>query len=113
MGEDPAGYDVMGSFTVQVLDRGEVAVEPKGADSRLQQYVDWYAEDGDLPDEADRIAHPSERLRRQIGVTGEADACVEAIGELLEQVPFSLLMVGGISSTQMTRFSERVAPHFR
>ena len=113
IGEDPAGYEVMGSFTVQVLDPGEVAVEPKGADSRLQQYIDWYSQDGDLPHEADRIAHPSERLRRQIGVTGEAGACVDGIEELLEQVPFTLLMVGGISLTQMTRFSERVAPHFR
>jgi len=112
-GEDPAEYDVMGSYTVQVLDPGEQVVEPKGADSRLQQYIDWYAQDGDLPDEAGRIANPSDRLRRQIGVTGDAAACIAGIEELLEQVPFTLLMVGGISIKQMTRFSEQVAPHFR
>jgi probable F420-dependent oxidoreductase len=112
-GEDPDGYDVMGSFTVQVLAEGEAAAPARGAAHRADQYLEWYARDGDLPNDAERIAHPSEKLRRQMGVTGDAAACIAAIEELTAEVPYTTLMVGGLSPTQLERFASDVAPHFK
>lgn len=111
-GEDPASYDVMGSFNVHVLAPGEQPSGGAGNERRYRQYIDWYTKDGDLPDDASRIASPSELLQRYIGVTGEAPACVEAIEALLTRVPFTTLMVGGLGRTQLERFSAGVATEF-
>lgn len=115
-GEDPARYPVAGSFGVRVLAPGE---EPDGAatsvahDERMRQYADWYAEAGDLPDDATRITDPPEELARQVGVVGDPDTVVAAIRELLDAVPFTHLSVGTISPRAMERFARDVMPHFR
>jgi len=112
-GEDLASYDVMGSFNVHVLESGERPSGGGGNEHRYQQYIDWYTKDGDLPDDATRISSPPEDLQRHIGVTGEAPACVEAIENLLAQVPFTTLMVGGLGKAQLERFAAAVATEFK
>jgi probable F420-dependent oxidoreductase len=112
-GEDPASYEVMGSFTVQVVPAGQTTSEPLGAGPRADQFRDWYARDGDLATDADRIANPSEKLRRQMGITGEPKVCIAAIEALLAEVPYTTLMVGGLSPVQLERVASSVAPHFK
>ena len=112
-GEDPAAYDVMGSFTVQVHPEGQVPPPPPGAAHRADQYLECYSKDGDLASDASRISNPSEKLRRQMGITGDASTCITAIEDLLVDVPYTTLMVGGLSPTQLERFAAEVAPHFQ
>jgi alkanesulfonate monooxygenase SsuD/methylene tetrahydromethanopterin reductase-like flavin-dependent oxidoreductase (luciferase family) len=112
-GEDPAAYEVMGSFTVQVVPKGQTAAPPLGAAHRAGQYLDWYARDGDLATDAQRIANPSEKLQRQMGIAGDPRTCIGAIEALLADVPYTTLMVGGLSPVQLERFASDVAPHFK
>ncbi len=112
-GEDPSHYEVMGSFTVHVLAPGEEPPDARGAVRRADQYLEWYTRDGDLPNDADRIANPPERIRRQMGITGNPHQCVTGIQELLADVPYTTLMVGGLSPVQLERFASEVAPHFQ
>src|SRR5690606_24117785 len=106
-GEDPADYEVMGSFTVRVVDAGQ-QLDMASAVARDDAYADWYTEDGDLPTDAERMANPSEELLRLAGVTGDPATCIAAIEALLERVPFTTLMVGGVSRNQMERFAREV-----
>jgi alkanesulfonate monooxygenase SsuD/methylene tetrahydromethanopterin reductase-like flavin-dependent oxidoreductase (luciferase family) len=111
-GEDPTQFDVMGSYTVHVLADGEAPPEV-GPNARLEQYIDWYAKDGDLATDATRIPNPSAELQEYIGFTGEAPACIDALETLVAKVPFTALMVGGLGRAQLERFAADVAPAFK
>jgi alkanesulfonate monooxygenase SsuD/methylene tetrahydromethanopterin reductase-like flavin-dependent oxidoreductase (luciferase family) len=113
LGEDPAGFDVFGQYTVEVDDDYEPTPPSTAHDVRLEKYADWYGEKADLPDDRERILAPSAELQRQIGIRGSVDTCIDGLRWMLDLVPFTHLFVGGVSAAQMRRFSAEVMPAFR
>ncbi|MFT5433506.1 MAG: hypothetical protein ACI9OJ_004212 [Myxococcota bacterium] len=81
--------------------------------ARLEQDIDWYANDRDLATDTKRIPNPSAELQEYIGFWGDASACIEAPEALVEKVPFTVLMVGGLGCAQLERFAKDVALAFR
>jgi alkanesulfonate monooxygenase SsuD/methylene tetrahydromethanopterin reductase-like flavin-dependent oxidoreductase (luciferase family) len=111
-GDDPADYDVFGQYMVEV-DETEAVQPPSTAhDVRLEKYAEWYSEGGDIPGDRERILAPHPDLQRQIGVKGSPARCIEGLEWMLDQVPFTHLVVSGLSEQQMRRFSAEVAPSF-
>jgi hypothetical protein len=111
-GEDPADYDVFGQYMVEIDDtdaRPPASTEP---DIRLEKYAEWYSEGGDIPGDRERILAPNAELQRQVGVTGSPAECIEGLQWMLDLVPFTHLVVSGLSEKQMRRFSAEVAPSF-
>jgi alkanesulfonate monooxygenase SsuD/methylene tetrahydromethanopterin reductase-like flavin-dependent oxidoreductase (luciferase family) len=112
-GHDPSTLEVGGSFNVIVTDDPEAyrARTGAGARHRADLYRTWYAEAGDIADDAQRI---SARRGRRTAVLGDAETCGRGLDEFLAgAVPYTRVIMAVEGAPELEAFATRVLPRYR
>jgi alkanesulfonate monooxygenase SsuD/methylene tetrahydromethanopterin reductase-like flavin-dependent oxidoreductase (luciferase family) len=122
-GDDPAAFEVGGTFTALVTDDIEgTLAEMAGISWMTDLYANWYGAAGDLSSDAAKISNPDPETLANSGIVGDVETVITGLERWLARgIPYSNIIVGGSTgglrkdgtNPHMAAFAKHVIPYFR